>query len=181
MASTRIAMRRYLIAKVALWLQQDSRDMSAYSTLERTSNVITVLFGNTRYAIVPRVDGQELFIPGVNITFLDEADASPERNKNKRFIQPVIIRISRPIDAGHNIYALEEEALTVVDKVQECFSDGRLEIWDYTDLDNPTYMENVARWDESGIPASNESFAVAGGDITYSINIFLEYVNFSYG
>lgn len=174
-------MRRSLIAKVALWLQQDSRDMSAYSTLDRTSNYITATFGDTVYAVVPRVEGQELFLPGINITFTDEADASPDRNKHKRFVQPVVIRISRPIDAGHNIYRLEEEVLQVVDKVQECFSDGFLEIWDYTDLDNPTDLELRGQWKQSGVPASNESFATVGGDITYSINIFVEYVNKSYG
>lgn len=180
MASTRIAMRRSMIAKVALWLQQESRDMTAYNTLDRVNNIVSVEFGDTRYAIVPRVEGQELFLPGINITFLDESDASPDRNKHKRFIQPVLIRISRPVEAGHNIYKLEEEVLQVVDRVQECFSDGFLEVWDYTDVDSPIFTEIRGMWKDSGVSATNESFAVPGGDITYSINVFVEYVNLSY-
>ena len=174
-------MRRSMIAKVGLWLQDNSRNMANYYTLNRTNNVVTATFNSVEYGIVPRVEGQELFLPGVNIIFLDEADASPDRNKNKRFIQPVQITISRPVESGSNIYKLEEEVLQVVDKVQECFSDGFLYIWDYTDLDSPTYTGIRGMWKDSGVPASNESFATAGGDITYSINIFVEYVNKSYG
>jgi hypothetical protein len=180
MASTRIALRRSVIAKVCLWLQLEERDMTLYNTLTRTNNLVSVTFGDTDYAIVPRVEGQELFLPGINILFLDEADASPDRNKHKRFIQPCVIRISRPLDAGQNPFHLEEEVLQIVDKVQEAFSDGFLEIWDYTDKDNPVFTGVRGSWKDSGIPASNESFAVPGGDITYAVNLFIEYVNLSY-
>lgn len=180
MPSTRIALRRSLIAKVALWLQLDERDMTAFNTLSRTANLVTATFGSTEYAIVPRVEGQELFLPGVNIIFLDEADASPDRNKHKRFIQPCAIRVSRPFDAGQNPFHLEEEVLGVIDKIQEAFSDGFLEIWDYTDKDNPVFTGVRGTWKDSGIAASNDSFAVPGGDITYTVNLFIEYVNLSY-
>jgi hypothetical protein len=169
-----------MIAKVALWLQGSERDMTEYANLTREFGTITVTYGDTKYAIVPKVEGQELSSPGINITFLDEADASPDRNKNKRFIQPVIIRITRPVEAGHNIYALEEQALVIIDKVQECFSDGFLEVWDYTDVNSPIFTGVRGTWKDSGVPATNDSFAVSGGDITYSITMFIEYVNLNY-
>ena len=181
MASTAIALRRSLIAKVALFLSADERDMSLYKDIERENNLVVVTHGGVRYGVVARVLGQDLLLDGVNVTFLDEVDASPDRNKNKRYIQPAIIRVCRRLDATARPYIIEEQVVGVIEKLKECFSDGFLEIWDYTDLDSPVFTEVRANWKDTGLAAANESDASEGGDVTYAITIFLEYVNKNYG
>lgn len=171
-----IAVRQSLFHKIALYLQSDSRDMS--QTIDYTDGVATKTFGITTYGILPKEDSEELFYPGINISFLDEVDNSSGRSKAKRYIVPVKITICKDIEGNTTPTLASVEALTVREKVLEALSDKCVQIWDYTDT--PINTGNLAFYHDQPYRLTNESLSIPGGDVRYCITIFINYADKSF-
>lgn len=166
---------RSFLHKIGAYLQQNSRDMSA--PLNRSDGIVDFTFNNVRYGVVVKSPAEDLFYPGVNILFLDEADVATGRSSStkKRYLVPIKLIITKPIEGNTRPSVVKAEVLGVQKLVLEALSDGHVEIWDYSAA--PVYT-GVDGWYHS-IPYvfSDESLAIEGGDIRRCLTCFVNYLD----
>lgn len=174
----RAAVRRSFLAKIITYLQTNGlRDMSRVPSFNQ--GVADFVFRNTTYGIVPRVVDEELFYPGVNITFIDETDASTNRATKKRYLLTTKITVTKAIQGNTTPWLGEIEVLGVIHLILQALSDGRVDIWDY-DLATPAYTGVFASYHGTGYKLMDESLAVPGGDIRHSIVLLINYMDPSF-
>lgn len=178
--NSRDAIRQSFTTKLALYLSQNTRDMSLPLTVDNgvvLFDVTDFITGDPiSYGIKPVEQGDDLYYPGIGIEFLNEADMSPDRLTRKQYLLPVKITICRFIEGDANASALATEVRGVMKRVLTCLSDGHVEVWDYTG-DIPIFSNRVGVWAKTGGYAlDDESAAFASGDIrhTLSLNIFYD-------
>lgn len=178
--NSREAIRQSFVTKLALYLSQNTRDMSLPLTIDNGVVLFQVLDFVTanpvNYGIRPIEQGAELYYPGVNIEFLNEADMSPDRLTQKQYLLPVKITVCRFLEGDVNPSALATEVRGIMKSILTCLSDGNVEVWDYTGI-TPIFSNRVGAWAKTGGYAlDDESAAIASGDIrhTLSLNIFYD-------
>lgn len=176
----RDSVRRSFVTKLAIYLQQSgSRDMTI--PLRFSKGIANFEYGDnpSSYGIVPREIGEELFYPGVNITFLDETDASVGRSRKKRYILPVKITITKAIEGNMSPSVAAVEVRGVMQLVLEALADGHVDIWDYSSTP-AIYTGAHGSFHEVGYKINDESLAHAGGDIRHSLTLFINYADTSF-
>lgn len=178
MANYKSAVRESILAKIAVYLAANSRDVvGRYKTLPRFETRLFVTHGivNLKFAIVPRLKNQDYYEPGVNVIFLDEISQSPGRLSNKRWLLPVIVRITKPIAAGEDPFALSTEVSNLMEKVIDCISDHFITIYDFRDNDVVIGTGSIDK-DRDLIP-EDESAPMDGGDIRLALTFYVSYVD----
>lgn len=177
--NSRDAIRQSFVTKLALFLSANSRNMSQSFTINDDGAVeftVTSSLTGSNYGVKPTEQGQELFYPGVNIEFLNEADMSPDRLTQKQYLLPVKITVCALIAGDVNPSALSSEIRGIMKILLRCLSDGNVEVWDYTGITS-IFSGRVGLWVKTGGYAlDDESAAVESGDIrqTLSLNIFYD-------
>jgi len=175
-----LAVRQSILHKIAIYLQQDgSRDMTI--PLNFNNGIADFLFNTTTYGIVPLEAGQTAFYPGVSILPLDEEDAVTGRSHltKKRYILPVKIFVGKEISGNTRPQVVKAEVLEVCKLVLQCLSDGVVQIWDYSDLNNPVSTGIRATYGNTPYSFKDESVAVPGGDIRMGCVVQLNYIDLS--
>lgn len=145
--------------------------------LNRNEGVVDFQFGVTAYGIVVRSPAEDLFYPGVNISFLDESDVATGRSSatKKRYLVPVSMTVTKPIEGNTRPQVAKAEVLGVQKLLLEALSDGHVDIWNYSGT--PVFT-SVQGWYHS-LPYvfSDTSLAVEGGDIRRSVTVFCNYMD----
>lgn len=174
----RMAVRRSFLSKIAIYLQQNgSRDMS--TPLSFNQGIPNYSVGVTNYGIVMRSLDEELFLPGINIGFIDEVDLSKDRTVKKRYLLTTKITISKPIQNNTTPTLVAVEVSGVTHQILQALSDGHVDIWNY-DLPTPIFTGVFGSYHQTGYKISDESLAIAGGDIRESITLLINYMDPSF-
>lgn len=183
----RSAVRKSLVAKLALYLTNRSRNMAEFTTLTLTNGQLQFVYidpktaGTTDYLIAWKQRGEPFAYPGVNVQFLNEVDQSTDRIAFKRYALPVKITICRELEPTRNPISLADELLNIQQLILECLSDSKVEIWDYTYAPSALFTEHKGIWYwDTRVTFSDESIAVDGGDLRFSLNFQINYQDFSY-
>jgi hypothetical protein len=168
-----------MFAKIALYLITDSRDMSEFPDLTLSDDGRhSVTWGpdDTIYSVVPKLETEDVDVPGVNIVFLGSLDVAKDRLKTKRFVVPVAIHIVREIGALDAPLALSSEVWDLAWKVNDALREGFVDIWNYHE-DPAVATGRTAQWVTlHDFSWRDESFAVEGGDIRLTMSFGVEYV-----
>lgn len=174
----RSAVRRSFIYKLAIYLQNNgSRDMSLPRHFSGEN--MDYLYGTTTYGIVHRSLDEDLFLPGINIGFIDEVDLSKERTTKKRYLLTTKIAVTKPIQGNITPTRVATEVSGVTHQILQALSDGHVEIWNY-DLSTPAYTGVFGSYHQTGYKIADESLAVPGGDIRESITLLINYMDPSF-
>lgn len=170
-----LAIRQSLVTKIGVYLQQQSRDMSI--PLNYNNGIANFQFQDTTYGVVPIQPGQDLFYPGVNLLFLGETDASSGRSAStkKRYLLTVKIIVSKEISGNTRPQIVQSEVLGVAKEVLNALSDGNVEIWNYDS--DPVFTGITGWYHDIPYAFTDESIAIAGGDIRASAVIFINYAD----
>ena len=175
MASFSNAVHRSIFAKIAIWLLQGSRDMSLYSTLPLTNDgKYSYTYDSKVYAVMPKLEGQDPDVPGINIIILGDVDVSPNRLRTKRFITPVAIDVVRELAAGESPVALSAKIREVVEVVDTVLRDGFVRVYDYSNISTPDTGYN-AYWVDEELSWRNESLPEEGGFIRHIVEFGVQW------
>ncbi len=175
MASFSNAVHRSFFAKIAIWLLEGSRDMTLYPTLPLTTDgKYAYVYENKTYSVMPKLEGQDPDVPGVNILMLGDVDITAGRLRKKRFITPVAIDVVRELTAGESPVASAARLKEVAETVDEVLRDGCLEIYDYSTA-TPTYTNYNAYWVGEELTWRNESLPEEGGFIRFILEFGVQW------
>lgn len=175
-----LAVRQSFERKIGVYLQQGSRDMTLPLTF--SDGIANFLFDTTTYGIVPLEAGQIPFLPGVCLFFLDEEDASGDRNhsQKKRYILPIRIIVGKNIQGNTRPQVVKAEVMKINKLILECLSDSHVQIWDYDNINNPVFTGVRGYYHDIPYSFTDESLAIPGGDIRMSCTVFVNYLDPSF-
>lgn len=175
MASFSNAVHKSFFAKIAVWLLTGTRDMSLYPTLPLTSEgKYAYTHDNKVYSVMPKLEGQDPDVPGVNVVMLGDIDISTDRLRSKRFVTPVAIDVVRELAAGESPIALNAKMKEVAEAVDAVLRDGRLDIFSYSGS-TATDLETSAYWVGEELTWNNESLPEEGGFIRYIVEFGVQW------
>lgn len=169
--------RHSLFAKMALYIIDDETDMSLFPDLTLSDDGrYSYTWEGTVYSVVPKLETEDIDIPGINIVFLGPVDVSTERLQRKRFVVPVVVHIVRPLATGELPLSISADVWTVAWKLTDSLRDGFVDIWDYN-ADPVEFTGHRAQWVRThDFSWKDESLAIEGGDIRLSMTFGVEYV-----
>lgn len=131
--------------------------------------------GGVTYQIAPKLMSEDLAFPGINISFADPIDVSTDRLRTKRFVWPVIVIVTRPLEAVNTALYTEQTTYEICDILSDILGEGCTEIWDYSQTPAVSYGKK-AYWLGSDFSWIDDSLVFEGGDIRFSLGLELEYV-----
>ena len=175
MASYSNAVHRSFFAKIAIWLLAGSRDMTLYPTLPLTTDgKYEYTYDSKKYSVMPKLEGQDPDVPGINVLMLGDVDLATSRLRSKRFITPVAIDVVKELAAGESPVASAAKLKEVAEQVDTVLRDGCLEVYDYTGgLATPT--NSNAYWVGEELSWRNESLPEEGGFIRFIVEFGVQW------
>lgn len=175
-----LAIRQSFVAKLGVYLQQNaSRDMSI--PLNFNNGTADFEFNGTTYGIVPKVIGEQLFYPGVNLIFFGEEDITHGRStaSKKRYSLTTKIVVAKPIEGHGSANVAAAEVIGVCRLLLQALSDGRIQIWDYSVPATPVFTGVSAIYNDQPYSFKDESLALPGGDVRMGATITAQYLDLS--
>jgi hypothetical protein len=171
--------RHSVFAKIALYVIQDSTDMSVFPDLTLTDDGrYSIEWEDTTYSVVPKMESEDVDLPGVNIVFLGPIDVSQERLQRKRYVIPVVVHVVRPLATGELPLSISADVWALAWKVTDSLRDGFVDIWEYN-TDPAAFTGRRAQWVKThDFSWKDESFAFEGGDIRLTMAFGVEYVEY---
>jgi hypothetical protein len=171
------SVRTSLFAKIALGLADGAVDMSTFKAHPRTDGRITFTESGETFGMNLLEEDEDLFIPGVNVLYLNTSDKTPLRKYKKEWLISAEVSVARAIAPGERPFAAGTRVRNILSRIIGILNDGQVELWDYSTSPGVNSTHHAHWVLDEPLEIRNDSVALEGGHIAYTLVLYVSYTD----